>query len=113
MKAIGIKFFKYLPWALIQQLFVIFIFTTALKNISFFEALGWTVGIFSFLHIPNLFLMGLTFFVEGIFLYFYTSLYSLIWIVPLHALLAILISTYVPETITHGMRVLWNYWREK
>jgi hypothetical protein len=76
------------------------------------QAIGWSVAIFSFLHFPNKFLMLLTFFLEAIFLYFYTGILSLLWMAGVHAFIAVLIKTYVPDSITHGMRVLWNYYRD-
>jgi hypothetical protein len=111
MKIIFIKFLKYLPWAFIQQIFVITLFIFFFSHITVFGAIFSAVSIFSFLHFPNKFLMFLTFFIEIIFLYFYTSVFSLLWITGVHALIAVLVKIYVPSDITHGMRVLWNYYK--
>jgi membrane protease YdiL (CAAX protease family) len=103
------SFLKYIPWAFIQQSFVLCIFLLFSKGMSFESSIALSCLIFSLLHTPNLFLMILTLAIQPLFLYLYVDFYSLIWIMGTHAFTAIWVKTYLPETITKGMRVLWNY----
>lgn len=108
-----IKFLKYLPWAWAQQIFVISLFLFFSHHMIIGGAILSSISIFSFLHFPNKFLMVLTFLVEGLFLYFYKDIFSLIWMTGIHSFIAVLCITYLPESITHGMRVLWNYYKTR
>lgn len=113
MQKVFKEFLKYTPWAFVQQLLVVGIFVL----LSSVMPVGWAILIsatlFSLSHLPNLFLMVVGFFLEGIFLFCYKDITSLIWMIGAHSLLAVLIHRYIPETITHGMKVLWSYWKEK
>jgi hypothetical protein len=106
------KILKYATWAFIQQLFVIIVFTSLLKVLPLSLSIIISVFIFSLLHYPNLFLMFTICLFETIILYFYVNIFSIIWIIFFHSVVAIVIKDNVPENITHGMRVLWSYYKK-
>jgi len=103
------KFINYLPWASLQQVCMVILYTLLLPPLHKLFAVLLTVLMFTALHIPNKFLMATVFIIELIFLLLYTSVVSLAWMIPAHALIAVLIQRYVPDKITHGMTVLWKY----
>jgi len=100
---------KYLGWALLQQFFMTLLYQYFFSISSKAEAIIITVFLFTMLHFPNKFLMALIILFETIFLYFYINQLSLFWIVPIHATIAVFCKRYLPESLTHGMRVLGNY----
>jgi len=102
-------FKKYLAWAGIQQVTMGIIFENWKMILPVWVAVILTAMIFMACHIPNKFLMAVCLPVECLFLFMWKSPVSLFWIIPSHALLAIAIKRYVPESVTHGMKVLWEY----
>jgi hypothetical protein len=106
------KILKYITWAFLQQLIIITIFTSLLKVLPLSLSIIISVFIFSLLHYPNLFLIILVCIFETLFLYFYENIFSLIWIITFHSIIAVVIQDFLPENITHRMRVLWSYYKK-
>lgn len=109
IKDLFFRFLKYIPWAFIQQAFVVGIFYFFLSMFGWGISISLAVFIFVVLHIPNRFLMIVVAVFETILLLLYLSPFDLIWMSVIHAAIAVILSRFIPESITHGMKVLWNY----
>lgn len=111
----ALNFSTYLIWAPIQQFvfngyFVLRLETTIGTSYSRLVALVAAI-LFAMIHLPNPFLMGVTFiggYIAAIFYLKYRDLYSL---GLAHAILGTILNITLPYWITHGLVVGPNYFR--
>lgn len=102
-----LKFFEYFFWAAFQQYFFLSFFNTRLKDLfrsRFLVALVSAI-LFSSIHLPNFFLMSVTF-VSGYFwAYLFYRYPNLLLTSISHAILAVALLRGLPDAVNHGMRI--------
>ncbi len=96
----------YLPWSLFQE-FIVFCFIyenleAGLKGVSLRVVVS---AIFSIFHLPNVFLLVGTFFMIFAFSGYYEKNRTVLLPAIIHYVLAIAVSLFVPESVTHSLKV--------
>ncbi|GEM_PF-5210700 len=98
--------FLYIPWSLFQEFAIFcFIYENLEKILKGFTLNISVAVIFSLFHLPNKFLVSGTFFMILFFTSYYKKHRTILLPAILHYIFAMVALIFVPESITHALKV--------